>query len=116
MLVLDETGGFVANLQLGIEPSKVRMCKHADPVRNLPTRPFDADSRPRLPQSVGIRLRSISTGSGTKRRFGRFALAWSAPRAGWSARMCARIGGLEGLSTFSAIEKIATISANCGPV
>ena len=103
-------------------PRLIELCKHADPVRNLPTRPFDADSRPRLPQSVGIRLRSISTGSPTKRRFGRFALAWSAPRAGWSARMCARIGGLKGgqiarcLSAFSAIEKIATISANCGPI
>jgi hypothetical protein len=34
--------------------------------------------------SIGIRLRS-------ERRFGRFALAWSAPRAGRSARMRARV-------------------------
>jgi hypothetical protein len=102
-------------------PRLFERCKHADPVRNLPTRHFDANSRPGLPQSVGIRLRSISTGSPTKTSIRLLRPRMVCTACGLVERMCAPIGGLKGgqiarcLSTFSAIEKIATISANRGP-
>ena len=49
MLVLDETGGFVANLQLGIEPSKVRNRRARDFWASPGSRPADRTLRdPRL--------------------------------------------------------------------